>query len=291
MTHAHKAEERQILEARSQAAPVWLRTARSLLQELRPQQWIKNLLVFVPLLLAHQVHQPEGPEEDDRPVAFVGVRSCDLHAIAKLDRIFLGGRFVVHRRSVPVGEGVAGVVAVELVRHLRFLQTFLQRIHLGDGKEGVVQREVTLHGDPDRPGVAGLGGRQAIPVHDGMHLRHIDRGEDGQSAAHAKADRADRPAADARDDAKKQVEFGIAVAQRGLWREAIYRWERAVQIDPTYAAAHNNLGIAYEHEGELDKARAAYEKAIELEPGNTFIKQNYELFKEINDRTTRPDNQ
>jgi Flp pilus assembly protein TadD len=96
-------------------------------------------------------------------------------------------------------------------------------------------------------------------------------------------------AADARDDAKKQVEFGISVAQRGLWREAIYRWERAAQIDPTYAAAHNNLAIAYEHEGDLDKARSAYEKAIELEPNNTFIKQNYELFKEINDRTTRKD--
>ena len=95
--------------------------------------------------------------------------------------------------------------------------------------------------------------------------------------------------ADAREDAKKQVEFGIAVAQRGLWREAIYRWERAAQIDPSYAAAHNNLAIAYEHEGELDKARAAYEKALEIEPDNTFIKQNYELFKEINDRTTRQD--
>ena len=94
-------------------------------------------------------------------------------------------------------------------------------------------------------------------------------------------------AADARDDAKKQVEFGISVAQRGLWREAIYRWERATQIDPTYAAAHNNLAIAYEHEGDLSKARAAYEKALELEPGNALIKQNYELFKEINDRTTR----
>ena len=94
-------------------------------------------------------------------------------------------------------------------------------------------------------------------------------------------------AADARDDAKKQVEFGISVAQRGLWREAIYRWERATQIDPTYAAAHNNLAIAYEHEGDLTKARAAYEKALELEPGNALIKQNYELFKEINDRTTR----
>jgi Tfp pilus assembly protein PilF len=97
--------------------------------------------------------------------------------------------------------------------------------------------------------------------------------------------------ADAREDAKKQVEFGIAVAQRGLWREAIYRWERATQIDPTYAAAHNNLAIAYEHEGDLAKARAAYEKALEIEPTNTFIKQNYELFKEINERTTRQDTQ
>jgi Tfp pilus assembly protein PilF len=98
-------------------------------------------------------------------------------------------------------------------------------------------------------------------------------------------------AADARSDAKKQVEFGISVAQRGLWREAIYRWERATVIDPTYAAAHNNLAIAYEHEGDLEKARAAYEKALQLEPNNSFIKQNYELFKEINDRTTRQDTQ
>ncbi len=94
-------------------------------------------------------------------------------------------------------------------------------------------------------------------------------------------------AADARDDAKKQVEFGIEVAQRGLWREAIFRWERAALIDPTYAAAHNNLAIAYEQDGDLDKARAAYERALALDPGNTFITQNYELFREINDRTNR----
>ncbi len=95
--------------------------------------------------------------------------------------------------------------------------------------------------------------------------------------------------ADVRDDAKKQVEFGISVAQRGLWREAIYRWERATQIDPAYAAAYNNLAVAYEHEGDFEKARTAYEKAVELEPSNALIKQNYELFKEINDRTTRKD--
>ncbi len=91
--------------------------------------------------------------------------------------------------------------------------------------------------------------------------------------------------ANIRDDAKAQVQFGIDVAQRGLWREAIYRWEKAVELDPTYAAAFNNLAIAYEHEGQLEKARKAYEKALALEPNNAQIRQNYELFKEINDRS------
>jgi Flp pilus assembly protein TadD len=94
--------------------------------------------------------------------------------------------------------------------------------------------------------------------------------------------------ADARSDAKQQVAFGISVAQRGLWREAIYRWEKAVEIDPTYAAAYNDLAIAYEHDGQFDKARAAYEKALALDPENIHIRQNYELFREINDRANPP---
>jgi Flp pilus assembly protein TadD len=93
--------------------------------------------------------------------------------------------------------------------------------------------------------------------------------------------------ADGRADAREQVAFGIDVAQRGLWREAIYRWEKAVELDPKYAAAYNDLGIAYEHEGQLEKARKAYEKAMALEPNNTQIRQNYDLFKEINDRATQ----
>ncbi len=94
-------------------------------------------------------------------------------------------------------------------------------------------------------------------------------------------------AADARKDAVAAVEFGINVAQRGLWREAIYRWEKAVEVDPTYAAAYNDLAVAYEHEGQLEKARKAYEKALELDPNNSQIRQNYELFREINDRTSQ----
>jgi Flp pilus assembly protein TadD len=93
--------------------------------------------------------------------------------------------------------------------------------------------------------------------------------------------------ADPRSDSKAQVDFGIRVAQNGLWKEATYRWEKATQLDPTYAAAWNNLAIGYEHDGRFEDARKAYEKAITLDPKNILIRQNYDLFKEINDRAKR----
>ncbi|HWP99824.1 MAG TPA: tetratricopeptide repeat protein [Vicinamibacterales bacterium] len=93
--------------------------------------------------------------------------------------------------------------------------------------------------------------------------------------------------ADARKEAREQVEFGIVVAQKGLWKEAAYRWQRAVEIDPTYAAAWNNLAIAYEQQGRFEEARRAYERAVGLDPDNVFIRQNFDLFKEIHDRAAR----
>ena len=97
------------------------------------------------------------------------------------------------------------------------------------------------------------------------------------------------PAAYAQDrgKSKEQIEFGIKVAQLNLWNEALYRWQKATELDPTYAAAWNNLAIAYEHEGKFDDAKKAYEKALQLDPKNLMIRQNYDLFKEINDRAKR----
>jgi Tfp pilus assembly protein PilF len=93
--------------------------------------------------------------------------------------------------------------------------------------------------------------------------------------------------ADRHEDAKAQVEFGWDVAMKELWDEATYRWEKAVELDPSYAAAWNDLGIAYEQQGKFEEARKAYEKALQLEPNNNFIRQNYDLFREIYDRQNR----
>lgn len=94
-------------------------------------------------------------------------------------------------------------------------------------------------------------------------------------------------ASDVREEAKEQVRFGIEVAQHNLWREAVAKFERAADIDPTYQAAWNNLAIAYEQQGDLEKARSAYEKALKIDPDNQYARQNYELFKEIYDRPSR----
>ena len=52
----------------------------------------------------------------------------------------------------------------------------------------------------------------------------------------------------------------------------------------TSLASLKTENFTYTGNRNLDKARESYEKALMLEPTNAQIRQNYELFKEINDR-------
>jgi Flp pilus assembly protein TadD len=93
--------------------------------------------------------------------------------------------------------------------------------------------------------------------------------------------------ADKRADAKAQVEFGVLVARRGLWKEALFRWKQAVVIDPTYVAAWNDLAIAYEQLGQFSSAREAYDKALQLAPNDATVRQNYDMFRDLYDRQNK----
>jgi Flp pilus assembly protein TadD len=91
----------------------------------------------------------------------------------------------------------------------------------------------------------------------------------------------------AEESSGRQVEFGLKVAQKGLWQEARFRFQRAVELEPANAAALNDLAVALEQMGEFAEARKAYEKALELKPGDIYIQQNYDLFREADDKRNR----
>ena len=65
---------------------------------------------------------------------------------------------------------------------------------------------------------------------------------------------------------RSQLDFGVKAARIGLWREARFRFEKAVALDPASAEALNNLAVAYEGTGEFEKAKQIYLRALNREP-------------------------
>ena len=84
-----------------------------------------------------------------------------------------------------------------------------------------------------------------------------------------------------------QLNVGVRAARMNLWREALFRFNRAVQIDPANAMAMNNLAVAYEGTGEFEKARQAYADALRLDKGNQYIQKNYSRFVEFYSRNKK----
>ncbi len=90
---------------------------------------------------------------------------------------------------------------------------------------------------------------------------------------------------DKKIDAEKNLKFGVFASQKGLWKEAIYRWKRAIELDPTNWKAYNNLAVAYEREGMFNEAINLYQIALQYSNGNLHVKKNYKACLAILERT------
>lgn len=62
-----------------------------------------------------------------------------------------------------------------------------------------------------------------------------------------------------------QANLGLIHRNAGRHDESVAALERAVQASPRQPAFWNQLGISYRHQGQLAKAREAYEKALALD--------------------------
>lgn len=85
----------------------------------------------------------------------------------------------------------------------------------------------------------------------------------------------------------EQENFGVRMARMNLWREAMFRFKRAVEMNPEDATAHNNLAVAYEANGDFDSAAREYREAIRLDKSNQHIQKNYSRFVEFTSRNKK----
>lgn len=84
--------------------------------------------------------------------------------------------------------------------------------------------------------------------------------------------------AGAKDDITRQIRFGAEMARQGNWREAIFRWQRALAVAPDNPRLHNNMAVAYESLGEYDKAEAEYQAALASTNPPDEVRENHEAF-------------
>jgi hypothetical protein len=75
----------------------------------------------------------------------------------------------------------------------------------------------------------------------------------------------------------QQLSRGATYATNGNWELAREAWEEAVRVAPSSAAAHYDVGVAYEQQGLLDKAREHYDLAARLRPDPVYVRATAEV--------------
>ncbi|HYQ83120.1 MAG TPA: tetratricopeptide repeat protein [Rubrobacter sp.] len=78
-----------------------------------------------------------------------------------------------------------------------------------------------------------------------------------------------------------QLAFGVDMAKRGLWSEALFRFHQAERMEPNNPRVYNNLAVAYEATGDFDKALEYYQRALRASPENRELRANYARFVEF----------
>jgi len=69
-----------------------------------------------------------------------------------------------------------------------------------------------------------------------------------------------------RQAARGPYNEGLAQVEGGRYLDAVLSFQRAIELDPAFAAAHYNLGVTFQRLESYDKAADAYREAIRRDP-------------------------
>lgn len=83
------------------------------------------------------------------------------------------------------------------------------------------------------------------------------------------------------DQSDAQLAFGIKMAKRGLWSEALFRFKQAEEINPGNPRYLGNMAVAYEALGQFELALDLYQRALKASPSDGDLRRNYSRFVEF----------
>jgi len=84
--------------------------------------------------------------------------------------------------------------------------------------------------------------------------------------------------ADARKRAGIRLQLAATYYQKGQFSIALEELQRAIQLDSTYADAYSLLGLINMDLGKHGEAETNFQRALQLDPGNPEILNNYGWF-------------
>ena len=141
-----------------------------------------------------------------------------------------------------------------------------------EGSDRVVVRHRGVLIEPGGQTVIDFSDDLGQPTNALAHLVVAKRGEENAL---------ETPAQLGRDAAREWFERGCELdSERTTCADAIEAYLRAIEIDPSYADAHCNLGSLYFNRNRRSTARACFERALELEPGHVEANLNIAIVLE-----------
>lgn len=100
----------------------------------------------------------------------------------------------------------------------------------------------------------------------------------GIAGCATRSDEAQKISQEEKSPADVYVRMGVRYMERGNLEVALERLQYALKVDSGYSEAHNAIAVLYERLGLPDKTRYHYEKALNLNPANIGVLNNYGRF-------------